>query len=146
MISKAELDFRHYIEPRMRSEWMMTWHEDRGISPGVPDLHYVPKSDGEHRVGWLELKAIGVMIGSNANARIKVEPSQHQYIRRWGPHMPIHFMIRMVDWVYLVPGKYHVELAAARSLPDLLILSDLRFQQKEIAEKLPPFLRKVTAI
>ena len=123
---------------------MMTWHEDREISPGVPDLHYVMKSDCDHRVGWLELKAIDHPISKTHY--IGVEASQHQYIRRWLPYMPIHFLVRVVDRVFVVPGKYHMELPNARCAADLSVLADHQFHQALIAEELPPFLREQTII
>ena len=148
--SLPELKFRRFIEPLMREHWMMTWHEDREITPGVPDLHYVmkdsdpPGTQTGFRVGWLELKAIDSNV--TPSQRFKIEPSQHQYIRRWHHHMPIHFMVRSIDDVFVIPGKYHTELASAVCLADVSILADLRFKDHEIAAKLPTFLRKITAI
>lgn len=141
-----ETKLRQYIEPRMRDQWMMTWHEDREITPGVPDLHYVMKgAPGEkYRVGWLELKAIDTKM-SKSN-RIGVEPSQHQYIRRWDEHMPIHFLIRIQDRIYVVPGKYSPGISAAATLNDIIGLSDINFDQSQISEVLPPFLKEITKI
>lgn len=127
---------------------MMTWHEDREISPGVPDLHYVPCPEqgdmGKFRVGWLELKSIDKDISPKNT--IKVEPSQHQYIRKWGPYMPIHFLVRIVDRIFVVPGKYHRELQGAVCYSDISVLSEHQFHQSLIAEQLPPFLREITRI
>lgn len=132
----------------MRDHWMMTWHEDREISPGVPDLHYVmcPEQGdmGKFRVGWLELKAIDKDI--SPKNRIGVESSQHQYIRRWVDHMPIHFMVRIIDRVFVVPGKFHKELQGASCYSDISVISDHQFHQSLITEELPPFLREVTRI
>jgi hypothetical protein len=155
--SLPELKFRRFIEPLMRDHWMMTWHEDREITPGVPDLHYVmkinetknmsvehPSHAPDYRVGWLELKSIDVNV--TASQRFKIEPSQHQYIRRWHRHMPIHFMVRTKDDVFVIPGKFHTELASAACLADVSILADLYFKDHDIATALPPFLRKITAV
>lgn len=139
--SLPELRFRHQIV-RTPIEWNMTYHEDRTVSPGVPDLHYV--IDDTCRVGWLELKASFKALGK-AN-RIKVEPSQHQYIRKWGKLMPIHFLIKIKDWIYLVPGAYHAELPNAVSEVDMKLLSVLDFHEDELTVKLSPFLRKLTQI
>ena len=144
MARLPELNFRHYIEPRMREEWMMTWHEDREISPGVPDLHYVMKGDVTFRVGWLELKAIDKPIGKTSY--IGVEASQHQYIRKWKDHMPIHFLVRIETQVYLIPGAYSTHLALARCLADIKLLSLVEFPQGEIATHLPPILKSITRI
>jgi hypothetical protein len=122
---------------------MMTWHEDRQVSPGVPDLHYVIPADG-FRVGWLEIKAIDKDI--NPRNKIGVEASQHQYIRRWAPFMPIHFMICIVERVFVIPGRYHKEIPDATCYADISALSDIQFQRQLIAEQLPPYLRKETAI
>jgi hypothetical protein len=140
-----ELKFRHYLEPRLAGQWLMTWHEDREISPGVPDLHYV-MIDEPHsfRVGWLELKATDLPL-SKSN-RIGVEPSQHQYIRRWCPHMPIHFMVCVIEHVFLVPGHLHKHLSGVDSEFDLRLISELDFHRSEIAIALPPYLKKVTQI
>ncbi len=133
----------------MRELWAMTWHEDREISPGVPDLHYVmvkpdPNERYDYQVGWLELKAKEKEI--TKSNRVSVEPSQHQYLRRWASIMPIHFLVRIVDRVYVIPGKYHVELAAAGCMSDIAVLSVHQFYYKEIADELAPFLRKITRI
>jgi len=139
-----ETKLRQYVEQKMREHWMMTWHEDREITPGVPDLHYVMKGSEEHRVGWLELKAIDTRI--TKTQRIGVEPSQHQYLRRWLPYMPIHFLVRIQEKIYVVPGAHHRELSCACSDMDMKLLSLIDFEQSQIAEVLPPFLREITRI
>lgn len=148
MARLPEQKFRDYLEPRMRDHWMMTWHEDRQVSPGVPDLHYVSLPEGgdlgKFRVGWLECKAIDKDI--SIRNKIGVEASQHQYIRRWDAHMPIHFLIRIVDRVFVIPGRWHKELPDASCYADISALSDLQFHQSLIAEQLPPFLREITRI
>ena len=130
----------------MRDQWMMTWHEDRQVSPGVPDLHYVPFAEGgirgDFRVGWLELKAIDKDI--SPRNKIGVEASQHQYIRRWGIYMPIHFLVCIIDRVFVIPGRYHSEIPNATCYADISALSDLQFQRQLIAEQLPPYLREMT--
>ena len=143
MARLPEQKFRDYLEPRMRDHWMMTWHEDRQVSPGVPDLHYV-MGIKDYRVGWLECKAIDKEI-SRTN-RIGVEASQHQYIRRWDAYMPIHFLIRIIDRVFVIPGRYHKEIPDASCYADISALSDLQFPQQLIAEQLPPYLRETTKI
>lgn len=145
--SLPELKFRRFItESDIDQYWMMTWHEDREISPGVPDLHFVMKgAPGEqYRVGWLELKALDSNI--TPSQRVKVEPSQHQYLRRWAPRMPIYFLIRIKGWVFVVPGAYHRELTDATCEADLKVLSVLDFEQSLISEALPPFLKEITKI
>ena len=139
-----ETKLRRFVDKQMPTdEWAFTWHEDREITPGVPDLHYVMKT-GRAKVGWLELKAIDKPLGRSR--RIKVEPSQHQYFRRWASLMPIHFLVRIVDHIYIVPGAYHTELHQAICAVDMLLLSVLDFHESELAEKLPTFLRDITRI
>ena len=146
-ISGVEQIFRTFLGKTMNGLWMSTWHEDREISPGVPDLHYVmfdESGDQQYRVGWLELKAVNKKISKTAN--IKVEPSQHQYTRRWCPHMPIHFCVKVINTVYLIPGKYHRELAMATSEVEIAVLAETHFQSEDLATELPIFLKKITAI
>lgn len=146
-ISLPEMKFRKSITGSgMDAHWLMTWHEDREISPGVPDMHYVMKgTPGEQfRVGWLELKALDTNITNSQ--RVKVEPSQHQYLRRWGPHMPIHFMVRVKDRVYVVPAMWSRELCQATSLTDMAMLCSIQFDLADMAKALPPFLREVTKV
>lgn len=145
MARLPEQKFRDYLEPRMREHWMMTWHEDRQVSPGVPDMHYVPIEDGGNfRVGWLEVKAIDKHIGPRS--KISVEPSQHQYIRRWGIYMPIHFIICIIDRVFVIPGRYHQDIPNAICYADISALSDIQFHRQLIAEQLPPYLREITRV
>jgi hypothetical protein len=141
-----ETKLRQYIQYPMAEHWMMSWHEDREITPGMPDLHYVMKGppDQKFRVGWLELKAIDTRI--TKSQRIGVEPSQHQYFRRWTPHMPIHFMVRIQTRIYIVPGAWARELSQACCDTDMKVLSLIDFEQSQLAEILPPFLREITRI
>lgn len=139
--------FWQYIKRSgMLEQVMMCRHEDREISPGVPDLHYVPVGDpGESfRVGWLELKAKKLSLTSSN--RIGVEPSQHQFMRRWLPHMPIHFLIRVKGKVYLIHGQYHPFVAGAESDDELEHLSVASFDHRDIATALPPLLKAITRI
>lgn len=144
--SLPETKLRHFIEPQMREQWMMTWHEDREITPGVPDLHYVMKGPPEekYRVGWLELKAIDTRI--TKSQRIGVEASQHQYLRRWVPYMPIHFLVRVQDHIYVVPGQWARELSQACCDTDMKLLSLIDFDKSQITSALPPFLKEITRI
>lgn len=141
-----ETKLRSFIIHPMKEHWMMTWHEDREISPGVPDLHYVMKGEpGEQfRVGWLELKAIDTRI--TKSQRIGVEASQHQYLRRWVPLMPIHFLVRIQTRIYVVPGMWARELSQACCDTDMKLLSSIDFDQSQLADILPPFLKEITRI
>ena len=125
---------------------MMTWHEDREISPGVPDLHYlmIPVVGSRSQVGWIELKAIDKQL--TKTQRLTIEPSQHQYFRRWHQFMPMHFMVRVQERIFIIPGKYHREISLAVCRADLAIISELSFGEDEIADYLPSFLREKTRI
>ena len=81
-ISLPESKLRRSVDSRMAGSWLFTWHEDREISPGVPDLHYVMKPTGEigdigteYRVGWLELKAIDTNGGSVLEETLISQPA-----------------------------------------------------------------------
>jgi hypothetical protein len=143
-MSAVELKFRRFLGPAMADQWMMTWHEDRHISPGVPDLHYVMIDEAAHRVGWLELKAMDIELSKLY--RIRVEPSQHQYIRRWVPMMPIHFLIRVKRVIYLVDGKHHDALPEIHNANDMRLICTATCDQADIAKVLTPALKTLTRI
>lgn len=127
---------------------MMAWHEDRHISPGVPDLHYVmvngEDSRIEYRVAWLELKAIDTELFPTC--RIKVEPSQHQFIRRWLPHMPIHFLIRVKKTLYLVDGIHHAAIPEIHNADDMRLICTVTCHQADVVKVLAPILKTLTRI
>jgi hypothetical protein len=143
-MSAAELKFRHFLKSAMTGEWEITWHEDRHISPGVPDLHYVMIDEAAHRVGWLELKAMDVELSEIY--RVRVEASQHQYMRRWLPRMPIHFLIRIKRAIYLVDGKHHSALTEIHNAHDMRLICTATCDQADIAKVLTPALKTLTRI
>ncbi len=140
--SKAEQRFWYYVRDLMGDHWMVTRHEDRQVSPGVPDLHYV--IDNECQVGWLELKAIDTELSKSQ--RIKVEPSQHQYMRRWNVFMPIHFLVRVKRIVYLVDSKHHMVLPEIHNANDMRLICTATCDQADIAKVLIPALKTLTRI
>lgn len=140
--TKSEQQFWHLLRDEMSSYWSVTRHEDGGISPGVPDLHY--SMGAGHQIGWLELKSkVAEITKSN---RIQIEPSQHQYIRKWRDLMPIYFLIRADKIVYLVDGKHAAAVSLLDSPNTICAISLAYFPQAEIATKLPPLLRQITRI
>lgn len=142
-LKDPELKFRKFVDTQMEGLWKMTWHEDREISPGVPDLHYVMVESGARFcVGWLELKAIDVIVSKSK--RIGVEASQHQYIRRWADHMPIHFLIRAKDYCYVVDGRMSPLIPVAGCEADMRIASVIHFHESDLTWKLAEFLRSKT--
>lgn len=144
--SLPETKFRRSVDTRMVNKWVFTWHEDREISPGVPDLHYVMRSDHGfvYRVGWLELKAVDLNL--TPSKRIHVEPSQHQYCRKWTPHMPIHFLVRVQERVFLIPGQLSPHISAANCRADLAVLAIAQFDEEDMEFELPNLLRDITRI
>jgi len=94
--------------------WIRTWHEDKEISPGVPDLSYVMLG-GTFETGWIELKAEN----ESKWVKFRIEPSQHQWIRNHHNLIPVHFLVAVGDDWYLIPGNCHEELAKKMSKLDL---------------------------
>ncbi len=144
-VKPPELKFRKFLDKAMEGLWKFTWHEDREISPGVPDLHYVMVESGSRFcVGWLELKAQDENL--TKSQRIGVEPSQHQYIRRWNDHMQIDFLIRIKDWVYLVRGEHSATISRCTSTAEMALTSEWNCHQDEMAVMLSAYLRNRTRI
>lgn len=128
----------------MQGLWSFTWHEDREISPGVPDLHYSMGPKETHRIGWLELKAKESEL--TKSIRITVEPSQHQFIPKWAPLMPIHFLIRVRNAVFLIDGIHHRMISSAVRTHDLWSIALMSCDLEELRDALPPELDKLTRI
>lgn len=143
-LSKPETLWRHDLTRRMQGLWSMTWHEDRQVSPGVPDMHYSMGPMTTHRIGWLELKAKETPL-SRSN-HITVEPSQHQYIPKWLDRMPIHFLIRVRNTVFLIDGIHHDVVRSVSSDHDLMLISRAVFPVSSTATELPPLLDLITRI
>lgn len=127
-LTKRELEQRHSLSRQMRGIWLLTWHEDKEITPGVPDLSYVMLSPG-HETGWLELK----VSKSTEKVAIQIEPSQHQWIGFHKKRIPIHFLVEVGDLWYLVPGPFHKELTELKEIHELEELSAV-FPKDKMAE------------
>lgn len=144
-LNKPEAELWQQVRSEMSGHWLATRHEDGEISPGVPDIHYVLLSgDRRYRVGWLELKIIYAV--SKNKHRVRIEPSQHQYIRRWGSHMPIHFLIGTASRVYLIDSIYHDVVSDISDYRELKLISVDHFNNTDIGTRLPPLLRNITRI
>lgn len=98
-----EGQFRDEVSCAMRGLWTMTWHEDREISPGVPDLSYVMYR-GEYETGWIELKATWQEKGPY---KFKIQPSQHRWIADHCGKIPVHFLVAVTEKVWLIDGSHH---------------------------------------
>ena len=83
----------------------MTWHEDREIAPGVPDISYVMKGDN-CETGWLELKAEDAPTAMG-RVSFKLRPQQHWWTEEHHSVCPVHFLCAVGGAAYLVPGKDH---------------------------------------
>lgn len=125
----------------MRQILLITWHEDREINPGVPDVSYVPINDlGYHQTGWLELKAIDwpedpLILGrSIPRAKFKIEPSQHQWIGRHLNRIPIHFLVAYGPRCFFVDAIHHRRLAEPTQVTELAQISVGTFLTRSLAE------------
>jgi hypothetical protein len=107
----------------------MTWHEDREISPGVPDLSYVLLGD-DCETGWLELKAT---LSPGKSVTFKIEPSQHRWIRMHLGRIPIHFLVAWGDQWYFIDAKHHERLALSITKAELAAIAIRSFREKSVA-------------
>jgi len=140
--TKSELRFRHILNQAMKDQWKFIWHEDRIISPGVPDLHFCFEPDGhKYDLGWLELKSVDSELSKTT--RIRVEPSQHQFIRRWRQLTPIYFLIHVKGMVYLVSSEHHSVLPGLDSTGYLAPISVARMRSDEMQYKLATALKDI---
>jgi hypothetical protein len=100
-----ELAFRQELKKVMNGLWLMTWHEDGLVNPGVPDVSYV-MNPGMSETGWLELKAIEGA-DKNGNYKFTLEPSQHRWINDHFSRVPVHILCATDTVCWLVPGLAH---------------------------------------
>ena len=139
---KPESKLRDFIKVEMSGRWIMTWHEDREVNPGVPDISYV-MSGGDYETGWLELKSVENV--KKETAHFEVQPSQHFWISNHHSRIPVHFLcsVDMLDF-YLVPGSQHIRLAAPIHLKELESISIVKMHADEVGKTLASFLRQST--
>jgi hypothetical protein len=128
MHTKSELEFRKYLNKQMNGLWLMTWHEDGLVNPGVPDVSYV--MNGNCETGWLELKAIEGA-DKNGNYKFTLEPSQHRWIDAHHDRVPVHILCATDAVCWLVPGDLHRELFKAQSHKQLSEFS-VGFQREQL--------------
>lgn len=127
----------------MKGIWLMTWHEDREINPGVPDISYV-MNGGNHETGWLELKATRSMPNKADEFRFKIEASQHQWIEAHHRKVPVHFLLRTPLYIWLFPGQHHKLLAAPITVNTLMNLSAATMSPRNTRMTLYEYLRQFT--
>lgn len=131
MLTKPELILRGLLSERMKRHWLLTWHEDKEITPGVPDASYVMLAPG-HETGWLELKADNPTSGRKPS--FHVEPSQHQWIQFHLGRVPIHFLVAVHDQWFFIDGRYHAKLSDKPSVADLEQIAIASFPGIKMAE------------
>ncbi len=141
-MSTPELEFRAELNAAMRGVWLMTWHEDREINPGVPDVSYVMHG-GYYETGWLELKALR-NLPANGQYKFKIEQSQHSWIEQHHKKVPVHFLLKTPSRIWLFPGQHHHLLANPISLDALRSLSDAEMFPSNTRQVLYEYLRKFT--
>jgi len=151
MLTKPESMLRNHLKQRMRGLWLMTWHEDKEISPGVPDLSYVmlqPSKNGKlaglgatptgmatgHETGWLELKAVFAPPPKTTEVHLKLESSQHQWIGFHLGKIPIHFLVAIGETWYFIDAIHHQTLARKISISTLESLAIASFPGDRVAE------------
>lgn len=112
----AELQLRADVYRELHEFWVMTWHEDREISPGVPDVSYVMRFhvNPGYETGWLELKA-ELEPKEGGTVKFKVRPSQHDWTERYLGLVPIHYLCALGTTWYLIDGVHHKKLAEPQS-------------------------------
>lgn len=135
-----EAEFRTEIARAMRGYWLLTWHEDREINPGVPDLSYVFRG-GRHQTGWLELKAI--RWPDSDRFKFTLEPSQYQWIRDHCEHVPVHMLLASGRMFWLVNGRHAAKLDSALTLDELNALGE-KYDRSAMRDVLVIRLRQET--
>lgn len=143
-----EMVLRRCVAAHMAPYWVKTWHEDREVNPGVPDLSYVMKGDNNYETGWLELKAEPFVEVPNArkaaSVTFRVEPSQHQWIAAHHPLVPVHFLCMLGTHCYLVPGAHHILISNKLTTDQLRALSIANFDKDDTSKILPGELRRLS--
>lgn len=140
--NKAELALRRDLKTWMAGSWLLTWHEDKEINPGVPDLSYV-MLDGSYETGWIELKAEYIK-SLGDRFEVGIEPSQHQWIERHYPRIPVSILIGVNDLRYLIPGRHHAMFKEKVDTNLLDRLAIVQFHRSDTSAMLPGVLKTLT--
>jgi hypothetical protein len=141
-MDREETILRSDLATCMRGYWVMTWHEDREINPGVPDVSYT-FNGGKHETGWLELKAIPKP--PNGKYKFTLEPSQHRWMTAHVGNIPIHLLLACGDDLWLVDAAYHQRFIKTIEADELDSLNLIRgCSRSDIRGVLLPVLRKET--
>jgi hypothetical protein len=138
-----ETVLRGDLAKQMKGHWEMTWHEDREVNPGVPDLSFV-MFGGTYETGWLELKAIEYDPNKVAH-KFTLEPSQHRWIQAHHDKIPVYLYMRLGDKCdFLISGKWHAQFLNKVTVPRLEGMATAIIQPSSIRTTLPKILRTIT--
>ncbi len=96
-----ETVLRRTVKNNMSGTWEMTWHEDRLVSPGTPDISFVMLAD-DCETGWLELKAIAA---TDKKWQFKLEPSQPTWIDRHFERIPVYLLVAVGRYCWLLEAR-----------------------------------------
>jgi len=143
MKKTPEGEFRDYLDRAMRGLWLMTWHEDREINPGVPDVSYV-MNGLFHETGWLELKAIRYDEKKEEH-KFTLEPSQHAWFEAHCKKIPVHLLLCLGDhFVFLVDSSFHKEFVRPLTIDKLRMISTATIPKSDLRFQLPDHLKRLT--
>jgi hypothetical protein len=93
---KPEMDLRQRLADGMKGLWLLTWHEDGLVNPGVPDVSFVFR--GNFETGWLELKAERY---SGETVKFEIRADQISWIRNHRNYIPIRILAQWGEDYYL---------------------------------------------
>lgn len=142
MMEHPETILRRTVKQKMLGTWEMTWHEDRQVSPGTPDISYVMIPGHNCETGWLELKAIAGV--SQAPWRFKLEPSQPEWMERHARRIPVHFLVSVAQTCWLIEGWHWSILQDTVNEGILDSVAITKFDFKDMRQVLVPELVRQT--
>jgi hypothetical protein len=136
-----ETILRRTVKKNMSGTWEMTWHEDRQVSPGTPDISYV-MIHAHCETGWLELKAIAGL--TPAPWRFKLEPSQPEWMQRHADRVPVHFLVAVRETCWLIHGREWrmLQLPVSELMLDTVCI--IKFEFSDMRRVLAPVLIDLT--
>jgi hypothetical protein len=135
-----ETVLRRVVKNGMSGAWEMTWHEDRQVSPGTPDISYVMFDNCE--TGWLELKALDGL--ERQPWTFKLEPSQPSWIERHAGRIPINLLVAVGTHCWLLDGRSWVILQRPIREEQLTHASLVQFEFPDMRRVLTPELIRLT--
>lgn len=141
MNEKPETILRRAVKIGMSGTWELTWHEDRQVSPGTPDISYVMLI-GYCETGWLELKALAVE--AKEPYSFKLEPSQPEWMERHVNRIPVHFLVAVGKSCWLISGMDWKLLQKPIYRSTLDDIAYVRFEIPDMRAKLVPTLQQLT--